>query len=163
MFTKIVTLKVAHFHDPESMQRDTRLARLLHVLVHMHLRGGTTTSQTIALMLHTNPVVVRRTMGALRDAGFVTSTGGPGGGWTLARDLDTLTVRDVCEAIAHTTLFAVGPAQDNDACPVEAAVNRRINAALAAAEAALMTAFGEVPLSEIAGEIRAPAARGRSR
>ena len=35
------------------MQRDTRLARLLHVLIHMHLRGGATTSQTIALMLHT--------------------------------------------------------------------------------------------------------------
>jgi len=42
-------------------------------------------------------------------------------------------------------------------------VNRRINAALATASAALMTAFGEVPLSEIAGEIRAPATRGRPR
>lgn len=145
------------------MQRDTRLARLLHVLIHMHLRGGATTSQTIALMLHTNPVVVRRTMGALRDAGFVTSTGGPGGGWTLACDLARLTVRDVCEAIAHATLFAVGPAQDNDACPVEAAVNRRIDAALASAEAALMAAFGDMPLLEIAQEVTAPAARGRRR
>ena len=145
------------------MQRDTRLARLLHVLIHMHLRGVATTSQTIALMLHTNPVVVRRTMGALRDAGFVTSTGGPGGGWTLACDLARLTVRDVCEAIAHATLFAVGPAQDNDACPVEAAVNRRINAALASAEAALMAAFGDMPLLEIAQEVTAPAARGRRR
>ncbi|MDF8360813.1 transcriptional regulator, partial [Achromobacter anxifer] len=44
------------------MAYDTRLARLLHVLIHMHLRGGTTTSGTLAQMLHTNEVVVRRSM-----------------------------------------------------------------------------------------------------
>ena len=68
-----------------------------------------------------------------------------------------------CVRNLNLFVFAVGPAQDNDACPVEAAVNRRINAALASAEMALMAAFGEVPLSEIAGEIRTPAARRRSR
>ncbi|CCH09198.1 RrF2 family transcriptional regulator [Achromobacter xylosoxidans] len=144
------------------MQRDTRLARLLHVLVHMHLRGGATTSQTIGQMLHTNPVFARRTMSVLRDAGFVTSTGGPGGGWALACELDRLTVGDVCDAIAHATLFAVGPAQDNAACPVEAAVNRRLRAALASAELALLQAFREMPLSEIADEVLASGAGPRS-
>ncbi|PJM86295.1 RrF2 family transcriptional regulator [Achromobacter ruhlandii] len=134
------------------MQRDTRLARLLHVLIHMHLRGGTTTSQTIGQMLHTNPVFARRTMSVLRDAGFVTSTGGPGGCWALTCELDCLTVADVCDAIAHTTLFAVGPAQDNAACPVEAAVNRRLREALNRAELALLETFREMPLSEIANE-----------
>ena len=47
-------------------------------------------------------------------------------------------------------------AQDNDACPVEAAVNRRINAALASAEAALMAAFGDMRLLEIATEVAKP-------
>lgn len=60
------------------MQRDTRLARLLHVLIHMDLRGGTTTSETIAQMLHTQPSLVRRTMAALRAAGYVESIVGPG-------------------------------------------------------------------------------------
>ncbi|MCG1054398.1 Rrf2 family transcriptional regulator [Mycetohabitans sp. B5] len=35
-------------------------------------------------MLHTHPVFVRRTMAALHKAGYARSTGGPGGGWTLA-------------------------------------------------------------------------------
>jgi hypothetical protein len=34
---------------------DTRLSRMLHVLVHMHLLGGTETSDTIARMLNTKP------------------------------------------------------------------------------------------------------------
>jgi len=41
---------------------------MLHVLIHMHKRGGRTTSETIALMLDTNPVVVRRTMASLKHA-----------------------------------------------------------------------------------------------
>lgn len=118
----------------------------------MHLRGGSTTSETIAQMLHTNPVVVRRTMAGLRDAGYVTSTGGPGGGWLLACDLDALTVADVCEAIGHASLFAFGPADDNRACPVEAAVNRHIGEALGAAESELLRVFGSKRLSEIADE-----------
>ncbi|MDF3837570.1 Rrf2 family transcriptional regulator [Cupriavidus basilensis] len=137
------------------MQRDTRLARLLHVLIHMHLRGGATTSETIAQMLHTNPVVVRRTMAALREAGYARSTGGPGGGWALACDLNALTVRDVYVAIAHTALFAVGPADDNRNCPVEAAVNRLINEALCSAENTLLQLFGEKRLSQIAHDVTA--------
>lgn len=128
----------------------------------MHLRGGATTSQTIGQMLHTNRVFARRTMSVLRDAGFVTSTGGPGGGWALACELDRLTVGDVCDAIAHATLFAVGPARDNAACPVEAAVNRRLRAALASAELALLQAFREMPLSQIADEVLASGAGPKS-
>lgn len=135
------------------MRFDTRLARLLHVLVHMHLRGGSTTSENIALMLHTNPVVVRRTMAALRDTGYVQSTGGRGGGWELARDLEDFTVKDVYVAIAHTALFALGPADDNPACPVEAAVNRHINEALSSAETTMLRIFGKKRLAEIARDV----------
>src|ERR1700752_2976118 len=104
------------------MQRDTRLARLLHVLVHMHLRGGTTTSETLAQMWHTQPSLVRRTMAALREAGYVESIVGPGGGWVLSRALGDLTVGDIYGAIAHKSAFAIGTADDNPDCPVESAV-----------------------------------------
>ncbi|WP_373376188.1 Rrf2 family transcriptional regulator [Cupriavidus nantongensis] len=143
------------------MQRDTRLARLLHVLIHMHLRGGTTTSETIALMLHTNPVVVRRTMAALRESGYVKSTGGPGGGWALACNLNDLTVRDVYEAIGHTAPFVVGLTDENRACPVEAVVNRHIAEALGSAEGTLLQLFGEKRLSEMAQEATSYGFRNR--
>jgi hypothetical protein len=46
---------------------------MLHVLAHMQLLGGTETSDTIALMLNTNPVVVHRTVGKLKQQGIVSS------------------------------------------------------------------------------------------
>jgi DNA-binding IscR family transcriptional regulator len=135
------------------MANDTRLARLLHVLIHMHLRGGTTTSGTLAQMLHTNEVVVRRTMAALRSAGMVTSTGGRNGGWVLARGLETITARDVHEAIAPGSVFALGPADDNPACPVERAANQLVAASLRAGEHALLHHLGAKPLSDLAAEV----------
>ena len=128
------------------MANDTRLARLLHVLIHMHLRGGTTTSGTLAQMLHTNEVVVRRTMAALRSAGMVTSTGGRNGGWVLA-------ARDVHEAIAPGTVFAIGPADDNPACPVERAANQLVADSLRAGEHALLHHLGAKSLFDLAAEV----------
>lgn len=134
------------------MTQDVRLARLLHVLIHMHLRGGSTSSETISQMLHTNPVVVRRTMAALRDAGYVASAGGRSGGWTLACGLDTLTVGDIHTAIASAGPFAFGPAQDNPQCPVEAVVNRFVSEAQSAAEKELLRCFQGKRLSVLAKE-----------
>ncbi|MZC01638.1 transcriptional regulator, partial [Salmonella enterica subsp. enterica serovar 4,12:i:-] len=43
------------------MRNDTRLSRMLHVLIHMSRHDRPATSDNIAEMLNTNPVVVRRT------------------------------------------------------------------------------------------------------
>lgn len=122
----------------------------------MHLRGGTTTSETIAKMLHTQPSLVRRTMAALRDAGYVESVAGPGGGWVLTRKLVDLTVRDVYVAIARKSAFAIGAADDNPACPVENAVNRFLDDALSSAEDALLRRLGQMRLSDIARAAKKP-------
>jgi DNA-binding IscR family transcriptional regulator len=144
------------------MQQDTRLARLLHVLIHMHLRGGATTSDTIAQMLRTNPALVRRTMASLREAGYVASVSGPGGGWRLACALCDVTVKDVYLALAHRSVFAFGSADDNPACPVEAAINTWLVAALDAAENVLLETMGDTRLSDLAQKIvpRAPIPHG---
>ena len=47
------------------------------------------TSEALAKCLGTNPVVVRRTMGSLREAGLVAAERGHGGGWRLAADLSS--------------------------------------------------------------------------
>ncbi|WP_163333785.1 Rrf2 family transcriptional regulator, partial [Klebsiella aerogenes] len=70
------------------MRHDSRLSRMLHVLIHMDRYDGSITSDNIAKMLNTNPVVVRRTMAGLRNTGYVRSDKGHGGGWILARPLD---------------------------------------------------------------------------
>jgi DNA-binding IscR family transcriptional regulator len=132
------------------MRQDSRLARMIHVLIHMGLLGGRETSETIAKMLNTNPVVVRRTMGALKRKGIVGSEGGRGGGWILSRPLDELTVLDVQTALEDGQVLSAGVSSDHPTCPVEQAANAALVDAFDKAEAVLLEAFGRLKLSAIA-------------
>ncbi|MCX5567983.1 Rrf2 family transcriptional regulator [Kaistia nematophila] len=136
------------------MRSDSRLSRMLHVLVHMQLLGGTETSDTIALMLKTNPVVVRRTMAKLKQHGIVSSEGGPGGGWRLLRAPADLTVLEVHRALTDASVFTLALSADHPACPVERAVNARLSHAMSRAEAVLAEEFGATTLADIAREFQ---------
>ncbi|HBN49559.1 MAG TPA: transcriptional regulator, partial [Thalassospira sp.] len=105
------------------MRRDSRLSRMLHVLIHMDRFGGAMTSDMIARMLDTNPVVVRRTMAGLRDAGYVRSEKGHGGGWVIIRPLSEITFLDIHNALGNPSIFAMGVAVEHPECLVEQAVN----------------------------------------
>ncbi|SNB72763.1 MULTISPECIES: Rrf2 family transcriptional regulator [unclassified Agrobacterium] len=132
------------------MKPDGRLARMLHVLVHMGLLGGKETSERIAQMLNTNPVVVRRTLGALREQGIVDSEGGRGGGWKLSRSLEEVTVLDVQRALNAGMILPAPISNDHPSCPVEKASNAIIEAAHAAAENQLLAMYAGTTLAQIA-------------
>jgi DNA-binding IscR family transcriptional regulator len=136
------------------MKTDGRLARMLHVLVHMGLLGGRETSERIAQMLNTNPVVVRRTLGALREHGIVESEGGRGGGWKLTRSLDQITVLDVQRALTEGPVLVAPISRDHPTCPVERASNSVLEEAHAAAETQLIAKYAATTLAQIANDAR---------
>ena len=131
---------------------DARLSRMLHLLIHMGHMEGPLTSESAAAMLGTNPVVIRRTMSGLRDAGYVRSVKGHGGGWSLTSKLDQITMLDVHRALGENRIFALGPADPNPACLVEQAVNGSLEIALQEAEALLLRRLADVTLADIAAD-----------
>ncbi|WP_108659554.1 Rrf2 family transcriptional regulator [Acuticoccus kandeliae] len=132
------------------MPRDSRMSRMLHVLIHMDRHVKRATSEDIARMLGTNAVVVRRMMAGLRDKGFVASEKGHGGGWELKRGLDAITLLDVYTAIGKPPLFNIGPHVDDPDCLVEKAVDARMEATLGEAEALLMKRFATITVAALA-------------
>lgn len=114
--------------------------------------GEPVTSETLAVCMNTNPVVVRRTMGLLRDAGLVTADRGHGGGWRVSTDLADVTLRQLHEALGEPALFAVGNRTERPECLVEQAVNAALDGAFADAEALLMQRFESVTLAELAAD-----------
>lgn len=131
------------------MRNDSRLSRMLHVLLHMARHDGPMTSDAIAAMLRTNPVVVRRTMAGLRDAGYVRSEKGHGGGWVIACDLENLSLLDVHRAVGGPRLFVIGNEHSNPDCAVEQLVNEAVEDVLNEAEALLVQRLGAVSLAEL--------------
>lgn len=140
----------------DAMPTDTRLSRMLHVLIHMDHIGAPVTSEVISRMLDTNPVVVRRTMAGLRAAGYLTSVKGHGGGWALARPLDEVTLRDIHDALGSPKIFAIGLADDDPRCLVERAVNAALKDVMVEAEQRLLTRFGEVTIGALSREVTFP-------
>ena len=142
------------------MNRDSRLSGVLHVLLHMAHHSAPVTSETLAKAMRTNPVVLRRIMGGLRDAGYVSSGKGHGGGWVLSRDLADVTLRDIYAALGSPALFALGNRTGNPQCLVEQAVNASLDQALDEDEQRLLDHLGTVTLAMLDADIQA---RGASR
>jgi Rrf2 family protein len=145
----------------DAVRNDSRLSRMLHVLLHMARHDGPMTSDAIARMLGTNPVVVRRTMAGLREAGYVRSEKGHGGGWVIAADLEKVSLLDVHRAVGGPRLFAIGSEHPDSDCAVENAVNDALEGALRDAEALLVKRLESVSLAELARGFDARCSSGR--
>lgn len=141
------------------MKTDSRLSGVLHCLLHMAELGRPATSETLAAAMRTNPVVVRRVMGGLRDAGLVTSGKGHGGGWVISCPLEQITLRDIHEAVGAPRLLAVGHREDNPRCLVEQAVNSALGNAFQEAEDRLLGELGKVTLAALAQDFHQRFAR----
>jgi len=131
------------------MRRDSKLSSVLHLLLHMAHSDRPLTSDELAGFLHTNPVLVRRTLAGLRERGYVGSGKGHGGGWIVTADLHTVTLRDVYDAVGAPTVFAMGNRVDEPSCLVEKVVNQSLASAFDEAEALLISRFAGVTLAEL--------------
>ncbi len=123
------------------------------------------TSEAMARAMQTNPVVVRRHHGrAPRRRLSPARRRAAGGGWTIARDLATITLRDIHLALGEPEFFATWQPPRLPAASVEQAVNAALDSAFRDAEALLLpSAFQRVTLAAPSADFHARMiASGRS-
>ncbi len=104
------------------MSANSRLTIATHALAWMAMNEGgganLSTSEEIARSVRTNPVVIRRLMSQLREAGLIESRRGAGAGWRLARPTDTISLRDIDDALGPEPTFAMHRNEPSPICPV---------------------------------------------
>lgn len=90
----------------------------IHILTVLALkRGEALTSEFIAGSVNTNPVVIRRLLGLFREAGFVESKTGVGGGWLLVADPAKLNLLEVLRVVEpQHQMFALHHSKPNQEC-----------------------------------------------
>jgi DNA-binding IscR family transcriptional regulator len=70
---------------------------------------GIVSSDVVAHHIGAHPVVLRRVLGRLRRGGLLEARSGPGGGWAIARDPDTIGL-----GLVHRVLAVpAGPGPDD--------------------------------------------------
>jgi len=134
------------------MKRNSQLAQTLHALLHMAEHDGPLTSEELGACFDTNPVVIRRTLAGLREAGLVASGGGRGGGWSLSRPLEKISLRDVYRALGAPEFFHVGPRIASSPCLIDHAVADAMAGAFDEAQALLLKRLTEITLADIAAD-----------
>ncbi|CAA9576282.1 MAG: Rrf2 family transcriptional regulator, group III [uncultured Thermomicrobiales bacterium] len=117
--------------------------------------GGAPTSARMAESVGTNPVVVRRLLGLLREAGLVTSRAGPGGGWRTTGPPEGTTLLDVYRAVTCDSVLPLADADAAGACPIGREVHRALDAVVAEAQAAMERGLAAVSLADILADVRA--------
>lgn len=131
------------------MRVDAKLSNVLHVLLHMAEAEGPMTSEQMARAMQSNPVVARRVMAGLRQARIVRSEKGHGGGWSLIRRLDQISLAEVYAALGAPRLLAIGHRSETPKCLVEQAVNAALDEAFQEAEARLLGHMERVTLAAL--------------
>lgn len=131
------------------MKRNSRLSLALHTLGHMAVeQGEPRTSAHIASHAGTNPVVVRRVLGRLREAGLLISEKGHSGGWKLAKSPTEITLADVYTALDEK-LIATDGGDEVPRCSLEHALRGQVSAVMEDIERNLIERLSKTTIAEV--------------
>ena len=97
---------------------NSRYTVALHILTYLAMEfEGRNTSEDMGKSINTNPVVVRRILSILREAGYVSSQAGIGGGITLIVPPESITMFDVYQLFERGALFPMHTNPPAEHCP----------------------------------------------
>ena len=110
------------------------------------------TSDQIAGVLNTNPVIIRRLVGQLRSAGLVISLRGKKGGYQLAKSAAAISLLDIFLAVEgdRVDFFALAH-RDNraDCSPIANSIQQTLHPIFAQSLAALKQDLGQYSIAQV--------------
>ena len=140
------------------MNASSRFVVATHILAGFHcvkkVSGLTSvTSDFIAESVNTNPVVIRRLLGQLKNAGLVRSHAGSKGGFSLAKPTNRITLLEVYKATEEGSLFHFHYSDPNQDCPVGCTIQASLQDVCTEAESALERVLGKRTVASLADEM----------
>lgn len=101
------------------MAANSQFAVAIHVLTILAKAGDERVkSDYVAGSVNTNPVVIRRLLSNLQEAGLVVSQVGAAGGTMLAKQSKDIRLSEVYKALPCGEVFALHPKEPNQDCPI---------------------------------------------
>ncbi len=138
------------------MHSSSRFAVAVHTLVFLAARNNQTdsiTSDMLAQSVNTNPVVIRRILGTLRESNLVTSQSGASGGWYLNRKPEAISLCEIYRALESDPLFTLPPRPANANCEIGKNMQKILNGYFKEAERAAEASLHGVTLADVIHQV----------
>ena len=135
------------------MQISSRFTIATHMLIVLALEGKKQklTSDILAGSVGVNPVIIRKTLSQLKNAGMITVARGTGGA-EIAKDLKDISLLDVYSAVEclgkSGQLFSFHDKPNPD-CPIGKNIHNILDDRLAAIQAAMEAELAQTSLDEV--------------
>ncbi|WP_313377277.1 Rrf2 family transcriptional regulator [Chishuiella sp.] len=129
-----------------------RFATAIHILVLAEkFQGELITSDFIAGSINVNPVVVRREIKLLKEAGYIDSKKGKDGGCFLSKNPESILLGDVYKLVNQENVFGKMN-QTNPACPIGKMMNQNLENLFDDTEKNLITELNQKTLKEFSNQ-----------
>ena len=112
------------------------------------------TSESIAQSVKTNPVVVRRVIGLLTKRGLVTVRKGQGGGASLTKPAEEITLDEIYVAVQPGPLLQAPLLGAKHQCPIGRHIGPVLDKIFLKAELGLMACLRQVTLADVITSVR---------
>ncbi len=139
------------------MQISSRFTIAVHMLLCMDIfqEEYKVTSDFMAFSIGVNPVIIRKLLSQLKDAGLAEVKRGPGGA-VPAKPLEEITFLDIYRAvdcIGENTLFHFHENPNPD-CPVGKNIHRALDGRLVQVQEAMEKELGAITLAMVKRDVR---------
>ena len=137
------------------MSTNSRFAVAVHVLTLMAWSGEEPLkSDKVAESVNTNPVVIRRILCELAEAGLVVSQTGSLGGSRLATNPAETTLLDVYEALECGSVFSLHRQQPSQDCPVGVNIETVLGNVFQEVDAAVEQVLQKITINDVVQRLR---------
>lgn len=132
---------------------NTRFATAIHIMTLLEKSPQEwLTSEWIAGSININPVVVRKEMSVLREAGLIISRQGKEGGSMLARNPESISISEIYSAVKNTEVLGKKNQNPNPECNVGKEINSHLDTLFAETDKLVVNFLGNKSLKEFSDQ-----------
>ncbi|AZA79362.1 transcriptional regulator [Chryseobacterium sp. G0186] len=132
---------------------NTRFATAVHIMTLLAKSPQEwLTSDWIAGSINVNPVIVRKEISVLKEAGMIISRQGKIGGTQLAKNAESITISEIYKAVKNTEVLGKKNQNPNPACSVGKEINIHLNTLFEETDLLVIKFLGDKSLQEFADQ-----------
>ncbi|WP_312902193.1 Rrf2 family transcriptional regulator [Chryseobacterium taichungense] len=134
---------------------NTRFATAIHIMTLLaESPREWLTSEWMAGSININPVMVRKELSVLREAGLIISRQGKVGGSQLAKNADEIKISDIYSAVKNTEVLGKKNNNPNPACTVGKEINKHLQTLFSETDQLVIRFLGNKTLQEFTDNFR---------